>query len=248
MIEANFLIWIPCLLFLAAALYASVGHAGASGYLAVMALFGVSATVMKPTALVLNLLVASVATFKFYRAGYFSWRIFGLFALSSVPFAFLGGRWTLPSDVYKVVVGIVLILSAIRLFYTTIQAKDQTSPKPLSMGISVLMGALIGLVSGLTGVGGGIFLSPLLLLTNAAETKQVSGISAAFIWVNSLAGLLGHGFDRHIFPPQLWLWALVVLVGGWLGATYGTQRFDTQVLKRLLALVLVIAGTKMVLG
>lgn len=231
------------LLFLiAAALYSSVGHAGASAYLAAMALVGIAPQVMKPTALFLNVFVAAIATVKFARAGAFSWRIFWPFAITSVPFAFLGGRLTLPGTYYKIIVGIVLLYSAFRFF----QARIPQHPRSAPHWMALAAGGGIGFLSGLTGVGGGIFLSPLLLLMNWAETRQTSGVAAAFILVNSVSGLLGNLSRFKALPEALPYWTVAVVIGGWIGAEYGSRRLNNMTIRRLLAVVLVIAGLKMI--
>lgn len=231
------------LILAAALLYASVGHAGASGYLAAMALFGVAPQVMKPTALALNILVATIAFIKFYRAKCFSWSIFWPFAAGAVPFAFIGGSLTLPDSTYKIVVGLILLYAAVRLFQTTLQEQNIIKPAPL--GAAIVAGVGIGLLSGLTGVGGGIFLSPLLLLMGWAETRVTSGVSAAFILVNSVAGLLGHVSSVSVLPASIPLWMLAAGTGGWIGAEYGSKKFSSSTLRRLLSIVLVIAGLKL---
>lgn len=208
-----------------------------------MALLGVTPQVMRPTALTLNILVALVATIKFYRAGCFSWPLFWPFALTSIPFAFIGGALKLPTSAYKVIVGLVLVYAAYRLFRATRGAATAIKPPPL--WAALILGAGIGLLSGLTGVGGGIFLSPLLLMMGWAEIRQTSGIAAAFILVNSIAGLLGQLSSLAAVPSAIPIWAAAVLVGGWVGAEYGSRRLNTATLRRLLAVVLVIAGLKL---
>lgn len=233
------------LIFVAAILYSSVGHAGASGYLAAMALFGVSPATMKPTALILNIFVATIATYKFYRAGAFDWRVFLTFAIPAIPFAFLGGTVHLPSEIYKPVVGAILLLAAARfLIGTKIVTADEVRKAPL--WIAVPLGVCIGLLSGLTGVGGGIFLSPILIFMNWAETRQASGISAMFIFVNSIAGLLGQLSSISSVPPQIPLWAAAAVTGGLIGAELGSRRLGSPLIRRVLAIVLVVAGVKMV--
>jgi len=235
-------------IFAAAVLYSSVGHAGASGYLAAMALFSVAPTVMKPTALALNILVALIATAKFYRAGCFSWKLFWPFAATSVPMAFVGGALRLPGMYYKPIVGMVLLFAANRLFRVAAHATNLAEVRPLRVPMALVWGASIGLLSGLTGVGGGIFLSPLLLFMGWAETRETAGVSAAFILVNSIAGLLGHASSLAILPTCLPLWAGAAAAGGWIGASYGARRLQAPTLKRLLACVLVIAGLKLILA
>ena len=238
--------WILVLLiFLAALLYSSVGHAGASGYLAAMAMFGVAPAMMRPSALTLNILVSLIATVKFYRAGCFSWPLFWPFALTSIPCAYVGGKITLPTNIYKQIVGLVLIYSAIRL-YRNAAAVASTSASAPPIWLSLVIGALIGLLSGLVGVGGGIFLSPLLLLMGWAETRQASGVSAAFIAVNSVSGMLGLLSKTPELPSAIWWWIPAAAIGGWIGAEYGSKRIVSANLRRLLALVLVIAALKLI--
>lgn len=235
------------LILLAALLYSSVGHAGASGYLAAMALLGVAPAVMKPVALSLNILVAAIATFKFNRAGAFSWPLFWPFALTSIPFAFLGGWVTLPGHYYKPLVGVILIYTAVYSFRSASRAEATTNTHAPIL-LRLLVGAALGFLSGLTGVGGGIFLSPLLLLLGWAPIKVISGVAAAFILVNSIAGLLGVLQTTVTLPPALPYWALAAVAGGFIGAEYGSRRLANPVLKKLLALVLGIAGAKMILA
>lgn len=235
------------LILLAAALYSSVGHGGASGYLAAMALFGLTPAAMKPTALCLNLLVASLATFRFWRAGCFSWRTFWPFAVASIPLAFVGGALTLPATIYKQIVGLVLLFAAVRLFLHT-RAKEETlQTRQPPLWLAMLLGAGIGLLSGLTGVGGGIFLSPLLLLQRWADVRRTAGVSAAFILVNSAAGLLGNLASVKALPAALPFFALAAVAGGLVGSELGSRRLPPPALRRLLALVLVIAGVKLIL-
>lgn len=231
-------------IFVVAILYSSVGHGGASGYLAVMALLAVAPEITRPTALVLNVFVATIGTFQFYRAGYFSWRIFWPFAVTSIPFAFIGGMLTLPTNVYKIVLGVVLILAAIRLSWNL---KSDIEPKDPNIFVALMIGAVIGLLSGLVGVGGGIFLTPILLLMNWSETKTAAGVSAMFILVNSLSGLAGNYAKVISLPSNVWLWVAVAVVGGVIGSTLGAKRFNSLTLRRVLALVLIFAGVKLVL-
>ncbi|MEQ1545625.1 sulfite exporter TauE/SafE family protein [Methyloglobulus sp.] len=236
---------LAALIFIAALLYSSVGHAGASGYLAAMALMGMSPAVMKPTALSLNILVAIIATFKFYRVDAFSWRLFLPLALAAVPCAYVGGLLTLPTHIYKPVIGIILLYAAWYSFRTA--AKSSQYPvRSVSFPPLLFTGAVLGFLSGLTGVGGGIFLSPLLLFFRWAEIKTISGVAAAFILVNSIAGLFGVLSKSPALPSALPIWAIVVVIGGFIGAEYGSKRFGNPTIQKLLALVLVIAGAKMI--
>ncbi len=231
------------LIFAAALLYSSVGHAGASGYLAAMALVAAPVAVMRPTALVLNVLVATIASVQFLRARCFSWPVFWPFAVASVPCAFAGGAVTLGSGVYKPLVGLVLVYAAWRLAREAARPAAQTHRPPLAAALVV--GAVIGLLSGLVGVGGGIFLSPLLLFMGWAETRETSGVSALFILVNSIAGLGGQLSSLGMLPSETPALALAAFVGGTVGSTYGARRLSTPTLRRLLAAVLVVAGAKM---
>jgi len=241
------LVFLVLLIFLVAVLYSSVGHAGASGYLAAMALIGVAPAVMKPTALTLNILVASIATFKFYRAGHFSFRLLWPFALTSIPFAFLGGYLTLPGHWYKTLVGLVLLAAAYKLFRTASRVSHQIENPQVSLWVALLFGAVIGLLAGLTGTGGGIFLSPLLLMMNWAGTKQTSATSAAFILVNSMAGLLGNLSSIGSLPSSIFALTPAAIVGGFIGAELGSKRIAGPNIRRLLALVLIVAGFKLIL-
>ena len=230
-------------IFAVAVMYSSVGHGGASGYLAVMAFLAVAPEVTRPTALVLNLFVASIGTVQFYRAGYFSWRIFLPFAVASIPMAFVGGMIHLPTDVYKIVLGVVLILAAARLAIN-LKGDDQVMDPPLAA--CLLIGAVIGLLSGMVGVGGGIFLTPILLLMRWAETRVAAGVSVLFILVNSIAGLAGNYKQVAVLPPDVWLWIAAAVAGGIIGSTLGSRKFDSIMLRRVLAVVLLSAGVKLI--
>jgi uncharacterized protein len=231
----------------AAALYASVGHAGASAYLAVMGLFNFTPAVMKPTALALNILVAVVATVRFTRAGLFSWSLLWPFAATSIPAAFVGGAMTVPTRWYHVIVGIVLLYAAVWMFRSALKPLG-TVIRPPPLWIALLTGLALGFLSGLTGVGGGIFLSPLLLYMGWAETRATSGVAAPFILVNSVAGLLGHFSSVAQLPANIPIWGAAVVIGGSIGATYGSRRAPPPVLRQLLSLVLVVAGVKLVIS
>lgn len=229
--------------FAVAILYSSVGHGGASGYLAVMALLAVSPAVTRPAALILNLFVASIAFIQFYRAGHFDWKVFLPFAATSVPAAFVGGMIQLPTAVYKIILGVVLILAAIRL---AINLKAKSEPQAPQIWAALVIGAGLGLISGLVGVGGGIFLTPILLLMNWTETKKAAGISALFILVNSISGLAGNYAQVTQLPPIVWFWIGAAVIGGIIGSTLGSFRFDSLTLRRVLAVGLLLAGTKLI--
>ena len=227
--------------------YASVGHGGASAYIAAMALVGIAPAEMRPIALLLNVLVSSLGTWKFHRAGYFRWRLFWPFAVVSIPMAYLGGAIMLPGQAYKVLVGLVLLYAAWQLWRSGKSGEEMREVREPPLGWAMAIGAAMGLLAGLTGVGGGIFLSPLLLMLGWAGTKQTSAVAAPFILVNSIAGL-GAGFvaKSAVLPSYVWILAAAVLVGGWLGAEYGSRRFANPVVRRVLAIVLALAGAKMI--
>ena len=230
-------------LFVVAILYSSVGHGGASGYLAVMAFLSVSPTVTRPTALILNLFVASIGAFQFYRRGYFDRKVFLSFAATSIPFAFLGGMIHLPFNIYRLVLGFVLLFAAFRLAWKFSPDKEIAAPK---LWIALVVGALIGLLSGLVGVGGGIFLTPVLLLMNWTEARTAAGISAMFILVNSAAGLLGNYAQVSQLQSNVVFWIIAAISGGIIGSTLGSRYFNTLTLRRVLAVVLVSAAVKLI--
>jgi uncharacterized protein len=235
------------LLFLAigiiAFLYSAVGHAGASGYIAVMALWGLAPATIRPTALVLNILVATIGSFQFWRAGHFSWKLFWPFALLSMPAAYFGGYLQLPAAILKIVIGAVLLFSAVRLFFRRGDPPDLAPPAlPLAIGT----GGAIGFLSGLTGTGGGIFLTPLMLFCHWARTKQASATSALFILVNSIAGLVGFMSAKQSIPSLALVLAAAAIVGGAIGSYLGSRRFPVRTICLLLATVLVIAGAKLI--
>ncbi len=235
-------------MLVAAFLYAAVGHGGASAYIAAMALAGVAPAEMRPIALQLNVLVSAIATYKFWRAGHFRWPLFWPFACTSIPLAYIGGAITLPGTAYKVLVGAVLLYAGWQLWWSARRGEELRSIRRLSLPVAMPIGAALGLLSGLTGVGGGIFLSPLLLMMGWAGTKQTSAVAAPFILVNSLAGLVAVLVRNPVPPPDYSWWLMAaVLAGGWAGAEYGSRRFANPAIRRLLALVLAIAGGKMVL-
>ena len=243
--------WIVALLaagmLVAAFGYAAVGHGGASAYIAAMALAGVAPAEMRPIALLLNILVSSMGTWKFYRAGFFRWRLFWPFALVSIPMAYLGGAITLPGNAYKILVGVVLLYAAWQLWRSGGSGAEMREVREPPLGGAMVIGASMGLLAGLTGVGGGIFLSPLLLMLGWAGTKQTSAVAAPFILVNSLAGLAAVFVAKSaVLPTYVWILVPAVLVGGWLGAEYGSRRFANPVVRRVLAVVLALAGAKMV--
>lgn len=230
--------------FIIAVLYSAVGHAGASGYIAVMSLLSLAPAVIKPSALALNILVAAIGTWQFRRAGYFSWRLFWPFAILAVPLAFVGGYVALPDYGFKILVGLVLLFSAVRLL---IDSKSEISATSPSLPAALAAGAVIGLLSGLTGTGGGIFLTPLLLFMGWTTPKTAAAVSALFILLNSVAGLLGTLSSTPFVPPFLLPLLLAAGLGGLVGSYFGSRRLNSHGIKHVLAVVLIIAGTKMLL-
>jgi len=242
--EPAILLSILALIVLAAALYSSVGHGGASGYLAVMALFGMAPAFMKPAALSMNVAVAGYVFFRLWRAGHFNGRLFAPFAVASIPLAWLGGSLTLHDAWYQWLVGGALLFAALRLFGETRDTRVRARP---NAWLAVAIGALLGLLSGLTGVGGGIFLSPVLLLLRWTTMRQNAAMAAAFILVNSLAALAGHVGAGKAWPPDVPYYIIAAMVGGLIGAELAVRRLAPVTLKKLLGVVLVIAGLKMIL-
>lgn len=237
---------IALLMAVAAALYSSIGHGGASAYLAIMALFSVAPETMRPTALALNLVVSALAAWSFARHGQTNFRLLAAFAVTAVPAAFVGGLVQLPPDYYRPLVGIVLIAAAVRLFWQPESLAART-PKPPPLAISLPAGAGLGLLAGLTGTGGGIFLSPLIILFGWEEPRRTSGVAAAFIFLNSAAGLAGNAAGVEALPAELPIFVAAVAAGALLGIWGGVSRLPRERLLQALGLVLVIAGLKLLL-
>jgi len=234
------------LFFAAAVLYASVGHAGASAYLAAMALVGVAPETMRPTALALNVFVATIVVVRFSRAGHLPWRQLVPLVIGSIPMAFIGGTIDLAGEIYRPLVAVVLLLGAWRLATsgTSERSDEEVKGVPLLGGLA--SGAGIGLLAGLTGTGGGIFLTPLLVLAGWTRTHDAAGLSGAFILANSVSGLVGLATSGVSLPPALPVWIAVVAVGGLIGSWLGARRFSILSLRRVLAVVLVLAAAKLV--
>jgi len=231
------------LLFLVAFLYSSVGHGGASGYLALMAIFSFSPEIMKPTALLLNLFVSLTSFIQFYRGKHFNWKIFLPFAIGSIPMAFFGGLKTPNEDLYKKILGILLIIPIVRfLFFANIKVEEI---KKSNFILSVLIGLIIGFLSGLIGIGGGIILSPVLLLLKWADMKQTAAISALFIFVNSMSGFIAQIIKGIDFSADMYAYVAIAFVGGLCGAYFGSLKFKQNILQYLLALVLIVASYKL---
>jgi len=231
------------LLFIVAFLYASVGHGGASGYLALMALFSFTPDVMKTTALLLNLFVSLTSFVQFYRGGHFKWKIFLPLVITSIPLAYIGGRMTVESFLYKKLLGIFLLIPIIRfLFFKNIPVNELKKP---NIVLSLIIGAAIGFLSGLIGIGGGIILSPILLLLKWTDQKQTAAISASFIFVNSLSGLLGQLTKGIHFSADMYAYVAIAFAGGLCGAYLGSLKFNQNILKYTLAVVLMLAAYKL---
>jgi len=230
-------------LFILAFLYAAVGHGGASGYLALMALYGIAPQEMKPTALVLNLFVSLTSFIQYYRGHYFKCNLFLMVAVASVPMAFIGGMITLEDHLYKRLLGLLLLFPIVRFFFFRSPAEDEL--KPYNNLGALAIGAVVGLLSGMIGIGGGIILSPFLILLKWTDQKQTAAISAAFIFVNSLSGLGGMLTQGISFNAHMWAYVAVAFVGGLLGAYLGSKKLNQDVLKYLLATVLLVAAYKL---
>lgn len=234
-------------IFFAAALYSSVGHAGASGYLAAMALFAVPQATMKPSALVLNIFVAIIGSIRFVAARAFSFGLFLPLALGSVPAAFFGGRLKIPEQYYRILIAIALLFAAFRLAFGVL-FKDRIRYQEPSFLLLIIVGIAIGFLSGLTGVGGGIYLTPIILLSGWAPAKTAAGVSVTFILVNSISGLLGQASKKLELPPEIWYWIAAAILGGLLGSYVGVSKFGETGLRRMLAVVLVIAAAKLLVS
>ena len=242
------IILIVPLFFVVAFLYSSVGHGGASGYLAVLSFFAASSLEMSTTALLLNIIVAGIASVTFMRAHHFSSKLAFPFIISSIPMAFLGGMLNISRTLYGLLLAFVLALAAIRLAieFDSTRGNEQEISSP-QIPVALFAGAVIGLLSGIVGVGGGIFLSPLIMLMRWGTAKQTAAVSAVFIVVNSIAGILGRSLNHSLAVGNLLPFLLVTIIGGYIGSRFGAQRFSNLVLRRLLAIVLVIAAAKLFL-
>lgn len=231
-------------MFAVAFLYASVGHGGASGYLALGAIFDMAKEIMRPTALLLNLFVSLTSFIQFYRGKHFIFKIFWPLAIASVPMAFIGGRIDLDTRVYKIMLGLLLLVPIVRfLFFPNIPVNQI---RKSNSGLSFLIGAIIGFVSGVIGIGGGIILSPILLLLKWTDQKQTAAISSLFIFVNSMSGLLGQWTKGISFNTNMIGYVVVAFAGGLCGAYFGAMKFSQHVLRLLLAIVLIMASYKLI--
>ncbi len=233
------------LLMVIAFLYSSVGHGGASGYLALMAFFSFPTEHMRISVLLLNCIVSLLAFMQYYRNGYFQWKLFYPFALGSVPAAFLGGLISLDAALYKKILGVLLLVPAIKLFGLSVE--NDPSIRKMNLSAALMIGAAIGFLSGLIGIGGGIILSPVILLLHWAGMKQTAAVSALFIFLNSVAGITGISIHETVFNTGIAWMVIVALAGGLAGSYYGARIFKNIVLKKILAVVLVIASAKLII-
>ena len=234
-----FLILLPIVAFL----YASVGHGGASGYLALMALFSFAPETMKPTALLLNLFVAGIAFYHYYMAGHFNKKLFLSFAITSIPLAFLGGMIEVDASIYKKILAVLLVFAILKML--NVFGKESTIIKDIKLWQGIIVGAVIGFFSGLIGIGGGIILTPIILLLHWGKMKEAAAVSALFIWVNSAAGLTGQFTNGYNLSSQSFVLVAIALTGGFFGSYYGSKKVNNQLLRYTLALVLIIASVKL---
>lgn len=232
-----------CILPIIAFLYASVGHGGASGYLALMALFSFAPETMKPTALLLNLFVASIAFYHYYKEGYFNEKLFLSFAMTSIPFAFIGGMIDVDASMYKKILSVLLIFAVLKIL--NIIGKESSVIKNIKLWQGLVIGSIIGFFSGLIGIGGGIILTPIILLLHWGKMKEAAAVSALFIWVNSAAGLIGQFTSGVTISSQAFILVGLALIGGFFGSFYGSMKFNNKLLRYMLAFVLIIASVKL---
>ncbi|MGB0896626.1 MAG: sulfite exporter TauE/SafE family protein [Flavobacteriaceae bacterium] len=226
-------------------LYASVGHGGASGYLALMGIFSFATNIMKPTALLLNLFVAAAAFYHYYKQGHFNKTLFISFAGASIPMAYIGGLLTINAELYKKVLAVLLIFAILKLL--NVFGKESSVIKTVKTWQGIIVGGAIGFFSGLIGIGGGIILSPVILLLHWGKMKEAAAVSALFIWVNSAAGLAGQFSTGVTLSIQSVVLVLIALCGGFLGAYVGSKKLNNTYLKHMLAFVLAIASIKLFL-
>lgn len=237
------LLLIGCIIIVAF-LYASAGQGGASGYLALMAFFSIAPVYMKTSALLLNVFVSLIAFILYYKAGHFRWKLLLPFALTSIPMAFVGAKLNVNPHLYKMVLGLLLLVAAARMLYKPSKKKDIKTPSFL---IALMAGAVIGFLAGMTGIGGGIILSPLILLFNWASIKETAAVSSIFIFLNSISGLIGTWYNGIVLPPEIIFWVLAGMAGGIAGGYAGSRKFSVSWSTYALSAVLLIAGVKLLL-
>ena len=234
------------LFFAAAFLYSSVGHGGASSYLAILVLAGYPREAIAPTVLALNILVTLLGTINYYRAGHFDARLLLPFILTSIPAAYAGGSLHVSEQTLSIILGVTLLVAGLRfVIFTKPVAAKQLLSRKLLFGVGLPVGFALGFLSGLIGIGGGIFLSPLLLFMGWADAKKTAAISAAFILLNSLSGLTAHIIKGAADWTLLGVLAITVLIGGGIGSYIGAFRLLPITLQRLLGAVLLLAALKL---
>ena len=234
-----FLFILPIIAFL----YASVGHGGASGYLALMAIFSFAPETMKPTALLLNIFVSGIAFYHYCKAGYFNKKLFLMFAVASIPMAFLGGTVEVDASIYKKILALLLVFAILKML--NVFGKENNIIKEVNIWQGLMVGGVIGFFSGLIGIGGGIILTPIILLLHWGKMKEAAAVSALFILVNSIAGLLGQLSIGVSISSDSFILVAIALVGGFLGSYYGSKKYNNMLLRYLLAIVLIIASVKL---
>jgi len=231
------------LLFIVAFLYSSVGHGGASGYLALMGLYHFSPDIMKPSALIMNIIVSLMAFVQYSRSAPLNKKLFLLLIAGSIPAAFLGARIEIDPFLYKKILALILLVPILRLF--GVIGKPNTKRRDFDPSFIILIGIVIGFVSGMIGIGGGIILSPIILFMGWAEMKQTATISSAFIFLNSIAGLSSLVTKGVGIDPSIYLWVGIAVIGGLVGSYYGSKKFENTLLKKILGVVLLIASLKL---
>ncbi len=240
----NHIIFIIIGLAITSFLYSSVGHGGASGYLAVLSLIGFTPEFMKPTALILNIFVSLISFLLFYKQGFFKWKLFYPFIILSIPFSFLGGLMKFENKTYQILLGIVLIFAVLRLLFSKIGNKKHVEFKII---YALIIGAIIGFLSGLLGIGGGIILTPIIIIFGWVNNKEAAPISALFIFVNSISGLIGFLLKGQHLPTETLYFVPITIIGGIFGAFYGSKKFSNSILQKTLAIVMIIAIVKLIM-
>lgn len=239
-------IWILSgIIFFVAILYSTVGHGGASAYLATMALFGLTPDIMKPTALILNIIVAGIGSVSYIRAGSFSWQVFWPFALGSLPLTYWASTLEISHNLYKIILGSILIFTSLWLLIGKKNSNDQTTKSGNTL-VKIIIGGAIGFIAGITGIGGGVLLSPLLILTHWADPKKTSGIASTFIVANSIVGIIGHLSETKFPPNYIWYFVATAAIGGLIGSNLGSKRLANSGIKKVLAVIMLISGVQLV--
>lgn len=235
-----FLLILPIVSFL----YSSVGHGGASGYLALMALFSFAPETMKPTALLLNLFVAGISFYYYYREGFFNKKLFLTFAIASIPLAYIGGTLEIDASIYKKILAVLLVFAILKML--NVFGQENNNIKEVKLWQGLIIGGIIGFFSGLIGIGGGIILTPIILLLHWGNMKEAAAVSALFIWVNSASGLIGQVSSGVAIETESFVLVAIALIGGVLGGYYGSKKINNLKLRYILAFVLIIACFKLI--